>query len=162
MMTRKRMLMTVFTPSRVVSAAALLAIGFAAGSWNATSVALAHRSFSEGGQNAGKVFELRTYTAPEGKLPNLQARFRDHTIRIFNKHGMKSVGYWVPQDAPARDNTLVYIISHDSREAAKKNWADFQADPEWKKVAAESQVDGRIVSGVVSVFMDATDYSPIK
>jgi hypothetical protein len=146
--------MTVFTPSRVVSAVALLAIGFAAGSWNATSVALA--------EQAGRVFELRTYTAPEGKLPNLQARFRDHTIRIFNKHGMKSVGYWVPQDAPAKDNTLVYIISHDSREAAKKNWADFQADPEWKKVAAESQVDGRIVSGVVSVFMDATDYSPIK
>jgi len=154
MMTRKRMLMTVFNPSRIVSAIALLAIGFAAGSWNASSVAHA--------QNAGKVFELRTYTAPEGKLPNLQARFRDHTIRIFNKHGMKSVGYWVPQDAPTKDNTLVYIISHDSREQAKKNWADFQADPEWKKVSAESQVDGRIVSGVVSVFMDATDYSPIK
>ena len=146
--------MTAFSPSRLVSAAALLAIGFAAGSWNASSVAHA--------QNAGKVFELRTYTAPEGKLPNLQARFRDHTIRIFNKHGMKSVGYWVPQDAPAKDNTLIYIISHDSREAAKKNWADFQADPEWKQVSAESQVGGPIVSKVVSVFMDATDYSPIK
>ncbi|MBY0493576.1 MAG: NIPSNAP family protein [Cyanobacteria bacterium] len=142
------------SPSRIVSAVALLGIGFAAGSWNASSVALA--------QNAGKVYELRTYTAPQGKLPNLQARFRDHTIRIFNKHGMKSVGYWVPQDAPNKDNTLIYIISHDSREQAKKNWADFQADPEWKKVSAESQVDGRIVSGVVSVFMDATDYSPIK
>ena len=146
--------MTAFTPSRIVSAVALLAVGFALGSWNAASVAHA--------QNAGKVYELRTYTAPEGKLPNLQARFRDHTIRIFNKHGMKSVGYWVPQDAPNKDNTLIYIISHDSREQAKKNWADFQADPEWKKVSAESQVDGRIVSNVVSVFMDATDYSPIK
>jgi hypothetical protein len=157
-------MMTVFSPSRIVPALALLAIGFAAGSWNASTIALAHSSSSEGGhaQNAGKVFELRTYTAPEGKLPNLQARFRDHTIRIFNKHGMKSIGYWVPQDAPAKDNTLIYIISHDSREAAKKNWADFAADPEWKKVAAESQVDGRIVSGVVSVFMDATDYSGIK
>jgi hypothetical protein len=113
-------------------------------------------------QGAGKVYELRTYTAPDGKLPNLQARFRDHTIRIFNKHGMKSVGYWVPQDAPNKDNTLIYIISHDSREQAKKNWADFQADPEWKKVSAESQVDGPIVSKVVSVFMDAADYSPIK
>jgi hypothetical protein len=61
-----------------------------------------------------------------------------------------------------KDNTLVYIISHDSREQAKKNWADFQADPEWKKVSAESQVDGPIVTKVVSVFMDATDYSPIK
>ncbi len=146
--------MTVFTPSRIVSAVALLAIGFAAGSWNAVQ----RRPCAE----RGKVFEMRTYTAPDGKLPNLQARFRDHTIRIFNKHGMKSVGYWVPQDAPTKDNTLIYIISHDSREAAKKNWADFQADPEWKKVSAESQVDGRIVSGVVSVFMDATDYSPIK
>jgi len=113
-------------------------------------------------QGTAKVFELRTYTAPEGKLPNLQARFRDHTIRIFNKHGMKSVGYWVPQDGAEHTNTLVYIISHDSREQAKKNWAEFQADPEWKKVSAESQVDGPIVSKVVSVFMDATDYSPIK
>jgi hypothetical protein len=146
--------MTAFTPSRIASAAVLLAIGFAAGSLNAANVAHA--------QNAGKVYELRTYTAPDGTLPKLQARFRDHTMRIFNKHGMTSVGYWVPQDAPNKDNTLVYIISHDSREAAKKNWADFQADPEWKKVAAESQVDGPIVSKVVSVFMDATDYSPIK
>lgn len=155
--------MTVFTPSRIVPAVALLAIGFALGSWNASNVeALAHSSFSDGGQSAGKVYELRTYTTPEGKLPNLQARFRDHTIRIFNKHGMKSVGYWVPQDAPTKDNTLIYIISHDSREAAKTNWANFQADPEWKKVAAESQVDGRILNGVVSVYMDATDYSPIK
>ncbi len=146
--------MTSVTPSRILSAIALLAVGFALGSWNAPSVALA--------QNAGKVYEMRTYTAPDGKLPLLQARFRDHTMRIFNKHNMKSVGYWVPQDAPAKDNTLIYIISHDSREAAKKSWADFQADPEWKKVSAESQVDGRIVSAVVSVFMDATDYSPIK
>ena len=146
--------MTVFSPSRIASAVALLAIGFAAGSWNASTVAHA--------QGAGKVYELRTYTAPDGKLPNLQARFRDHTIRIFNKHGMKSVGYWVPQDAPNKDNTLIYIIAHDSREAAKKNWADFQADPEWKKVSAESQVDGPIVTKVVSIFMDATDYSPIK
>ena len=113
-------------------------------------------------QAAKHVYELRTYTAPDGKLGDLHTRFRDHTIRIFNKHGMKSVGYWVPQDAPAKDNTLIYIISHDSREAAKKNWADFQADPEWKKVSAESQVDGRIVANVVSVFMDATDYSPMK
>ena len=108
------------------------------------------------------MFELRTYTAPEGKLPELQARFRNHTMKIFDRFGMKSVGYWVPQDAPAKDNTLIYIISHANRDAAKKSWADFQADPEWKKVSAESQVNGRIVSGVVSVFMDPADYSPIK
>jgi hypothetical protein len=83
-------------------------------------------------------------------------------MRIFKKHGMESVGYWQPQDAPDSQNTLIYIISHQSREAAKKNWADFQADPEWQKVSAESQVNGRIVSKVVSVFMDSTDYSPMK
>ncbi|MBM3820719.1 MAG: NIPSNAP family protein [Acidimicrobiia bacterium] len=106
-----------------------------------------------------KVFELRTYTSPEGKLPNLQARFRDHTRRIFDKHGMRSIGYWVPQDTP---NTLIYIISHDSREQAKQNWAAFGKDPEWQKVAQESQVDGKIVAKVDSVFMTATDYSAIK
>ena len=109
-----------------------------------------------------KVFELRTYTAPEGKLPNLQARFRDHTRRIFDKHGMKSVGYWVPQDAPLHDNTLIYILEHKSRDAAKQSWAAFQKDPEWQKVANESQVNGKIVARVESVFMDATDYSAIK
>src|SRR5947199_7092134 len=84
-----------------------------------------------------KVFELRTYTAPEGKLGDLHKRFRDHTMRIFRKHGMESVGYWQPQDPPDSQNTLIYIISHQSREQAKKNWADFQADPEWQKVSAE-------------------------
>ena len=138
----------------VGSALVLVAIGFAVGSWHGTSVAQA--------QAANRVYELRTYTAPDGKLPDLNARFRNHTMRIFQKHGMTNVGYWVPQDAPAKDNTLIYIISHASRDAAKKSWADFAADPEWKKVSAESQVNGRIVAGVVSVFMDATDYSPIK
>jgi hypothetical protein len=113
-------------------------------------------------QAGARVFELRTYTAPEGKLGELQTRFRNHTTRIFQKHGMTNIGYWVPQDAPLSQNTLIYVISHPSREAAKKNWAAFQADPEWQKVAADSQVNGRIVSGVVSVFMDATDFSPLK
>ena len=146
--------MSLLSPTRVVAAVALLAVGFAAGSWHGASVAHA--------QNAGRVFELRTYTAPEGKLPNLQARFRDHTMRIFERHGMKNVGYWVPQDPPANDNTLIYIISHESREAAKKSWAAFAADPEWQKVARESQIDGKIVAGITSVYMDSTDYSPIK
>lgn len=146
--------MTVFSPSRIVSAVALLAVGFALGSWNAASVAHA--------QNAGRVFELRTYTAPEGKLPELHARFRNHTMRIFEKHGIKSVGYWVPQDSPAKDNTLIYIISHASRDAAKASWAAFGADPEWQKVAKESQINGKIVAGITSVYMDPSDYSPIK
>ena len=112
---------------------------------------------------AGKhVYELRTYTAPEGKLGELNSRFRDHTIRIFNKHGMKSVIFMTPQDAPDSANTLIYVLEHPSREAAKKAWADFRVDPEWIKLDAESQVNGRIVSKVVSVFGDPTDYSPIK
>ena len=113
-------------------------------------------------QAAKHVYELRTYTAPEGKLGELHTRFRDHTVRIFNKHGMKSVIYLAPQDAPDSQNTLIYVLEHPSREAAKKAWADFQADPEWVKVAADSQVNGKIVSKVVSVFADPTDYSPIK
>jgi hypothetical protein len=113
-------------------------------------------------QSDKRVFELRTYTAPEGKLGNLQTRFRDHTRRIFDRHGMTSIGYWVPQDAPDSQNTLIYILAHPSRDAAKKAWADFQADPEWQKVSAESQKDGRIVTKVVSVFMDPTDFSAIK
>jgi NIPSNAP protein len=113
-------------------------------------------------QGSGTVFELRTYTAPEGKLGDLNKRFRDHTRRIFDKHNMKSIGYWTPQDAPNSQNTLIYILQHANRDAAKKNWAEFQADPEWQKVSAESQVNGRIVSKVESVFMEATDYSAIK
>ena len=146
--------MTSRNPVRFVSAVVLLAVGFGLGAAYSTTAAQA--------QVAKRVFELRTYTAPDGKLPDLNARFRNHTMRIFQKHGMSNVGYWVPQDAPLKDNTLVYIISHASRDAAKKSWADFAADPEWKKVSAESQVNGRIVTTVASIFMDPTDYSPIK
>ena len=113
-------------------------------------------------QSADRVFELRTYTAPEGKLPNLQARFRDHTMRIFENHGMTNIGYWTPQDEPNASNTLVYIIAHDDRDAAAASWDAFRADPEWQTVSRESQVDGRIVSGVVSVFLDPLDFSPIQ
>ena len=109
-----------------------------------------------------KVFELRTYTAPDGKLQNLLDRFRDHTLTIFERHGMRNVGYFVPQDAPAASNTLIYILEHDSREAAAKSWDGFRNDPEWKRVADESQVDGPIVSKVESVFMEATEFSPLN
>jgi hypothetical protein len=113
-------------------------------------------------QQATRVFEIRTYTCNEGKLPDLLARFRNHTVQIFEKHGMTSIGYWVPQDAPLSQNTLIYILAHPSREAAKKNWAAFQSDPEWQKVQKESEANGKIVNNVVSVFMDATDFSAIK
>ncbi len=112
---------------------------------------------------AGKhVYELRTYTAPEGKLGDLHARFRNHTLGIFNRHGMKNVIYMTPQDAPDSANTLIYVLEHPSREAAKKAWADFSADPEWQKVRTESEVNGRLTTKVVSVFADPTDYSPMK
>ena len=109
-----------------------------------------------------RVFELRTYTAPEGKLADLHARFRNHTMRIFKKHGIENIAYFAPQDAPLSQNTLVYLIAHPSREAAKQGWAAFQKDPEWQKVANETQVNGKIVAKVESVFLDATDYSPMK
>jgi hypothetical protein len=113
-------------------------------------------------QAQGRVFELRTYTAPAGKLDALNARFRNHTRRIFDKYGMKSVGYWVPADEPRSGDTLIYILQHDSREAAKKSWDAFRQDTEWKGIATESQKDGPIVSKVESVFMNATDYSAVK
>ena len=117
---------------------------------------------SAGAQEHGRVFELRTYTCNEGKLPDLLARFRNHTIGIFEKHGMTSIAYWVPQDAPAHENTLIYVIAHTSREAAKQNWKEFSGDPEWQKVQKDSEANGKIVSKVESVFMDPTDFSPVK
>ncbi len=109
-----------------------------------------------------RVYELRTYTAPEGKLEALKARFRDHTIRIFKKHDIESIGYWVPQDPERSKNTLIYLVAHPSREAATKNWAAFAADPEWKKVAAESEANGKIVTKIESVFMTPTEFSLLK
>jgi hypothetical protein len=111
---------------------------------------------------AARVFELRTYTAPEGKLADLHARFRDHTMRIFQRHGMTNVAYFAPRDAPLSQNTLIYLLAHASREAADQSWAAFAKDPEWQKVATESQVNGKIVAKVERVFLDPTPYSPMK
>jgi hypothetical protein len=109
-----------------------------------------------------KVFELRTYYTLPGKLPDLQTRFRDHTTKLFEKHGMTNVGYWVPQDEPAHSNTLIYVVAHASREQAQKNWASFGADPEWIKVRTASEANGKIVEKIDRVYMDATDYSNSK
>ena len=108
------------------------------------------------------IYELRTYTAPEGKLDALLARFRDHTISIFNKHHMTSVAYFVPQDPEKSKNTLVYILKHPSREEAEKNWKDFADDPEWKKVAAESEANGKIVAKVERMWLTPTQFSMMK
>lgn len=110
---------------------------------------------------SGDVFELRTYTTNEGMLDALNARFRDHTAKLFEKHGIESLGYWVPTDEKRSKNTLIYVIKHKSRDAAKASWKAFIADPEWKKVAEESQKDGKILAKAPeSVYMNAADYSP--
>src|ERR1700761_7012231 len=99
----------------------------------------------EGAEDLKVVYELRTYHANEGKLEALKARFRDHTITIFNRHGMKSIAYWVPADEPATTKTLIYILPHPSGEAATANWKKFREDPEWVKVSTASEANGKLV-----------------
>jgi hypothetical protein len=108
------------------------------------------------------VFELRKYTTNEGKLDDLHKRFRDHTNKLFVKHGMELVGYWTPMDEPDSENTLIYVLSHESREAAKASWDGFRNDPDWKAAFAKSRENGPIVKKVESTFMNPTDYSPIQ
>jgi len=108
----------------------------------------------------GGVYELRVYHAAPGKLAVLEARFRDHTIKIFDRHGMKSVAYWTPLDEPEKSNTLIYILQHPSREAAAANWKSFQDDPEWKSVKEKSEANGKLVDTIDSTFLALTDFSP--
>ena len=104
-----------------------------------------------------KVFELRTYKATPGNLDNLHARFRDHTTRIFRKHGMEVIGYWSPTSEEEREDTLVYLLGHDNQAAADQAWQDFIADPEWARVAEESNRNGQILGGIERKYMVATD-----
>ncbi len=117
-----------------------------------------------GGEDAGPagtvVYELRVYHAAPGKLTDLLARFREHTMKIFERHGMKSVAYWTPVDEPQKSNTLIYILEHASREAAAENWKAFQEDAEWKSVRDKSEENGKLVEKVDSTFMELTDFSP--
>ncbi len=118
---------------------------------------------SDDPRNDDTVFELRIYRTNQGKLENLDARFRNHTIRIFNRFEMQSVAYWHPVDEPDSQDTLIYILRHDSRDAAKASWKSFLADEEWKKVAKESQQDGAFLrERPESIYMKATDYSAIR
>ena len=105
------------------------------------------------------VYELRTYTTAEGRLPALHKRFSDHTMKIFEKHGMQNIIYWVPE---GKENTLVYVIAHESRKAADASWAAFRKDPEWQKAYKASIEDGKIVTKVEKQFLTATEYSPMK
>lgn len=113
-------------------------------------------------QAENRIFELRTYVSKEGKLENVLARFREHTTKLFEKHGMENIGYWVAADAPASQNTLIYVVAHKSREAAKASWDAFRLDPEWVKAKNASEANGAIVDNVKSVFMNPTDFSKLK
>jgi NIPSNAP len=106
-----------------------------------------------------RVFELRTYTAAPGRLDALNARFRDHTNALFKKHGMEIIGFWTDEKKP---DVLIYILAFPSKEAADKSWKAFREDPEWVKAKEASEKDGKLVDKVESVYMNPTDYSPIK
>ena len=109
-----------------------------------------------------RLFEMRTYIAHDGKLDALNARFKNHTNKLFVKHGMELVGYWVPTDPEKSKNTLIYILAYPNKEARDTSWKAFSNDPEWKAAAAESEKNGKLVKQVISVLMTPTDYSPIK
>ena len=108
---------------------------------------------------SANVYELRTYTANEGKMDDLLTRFRDHTLAIFESHGMKNIGYWLTE---GDDKKLVYIISHKDRDAAKASWAAFRKDPNWQAAFKASKVNGKLVRKIESQFLTATDFSKLK
>jgi hypothetical protein len=124
----------------------------------ASSYALAAEADKPSATKDAPLYEMRIYYAPEGKLDALHARFRDHTLKLFEKHGMKNVGYWVPLENP--DRKLVYLLEHASQEAREKSWKEFNADPDWKKAHAASEKDGRLVAKAEITFLQTTDYSP--
>ena len=124
-----------------------------------TIVVIAAALFAPQAQAQNRVYELRTYYTHDGKLDNLIARFRDHTTRLFEKHGMTNVGYWVPRDQP---NTLIYVLSYPNKDAATKAWDAFRKDEAWVTARNVSEANGPIVQKVVSVFMDPTAFSALK
>jgi len=109
---------------------------------------------------ATTVYELRIYHVIEGKLEELLRRFRDHTMQLFEKHGMKSLAYWTPTDDPLKGKTLVYILAHPSRDAATANWQAFRDDPEWQSVRDKSEANGKLVEKIDSTYLALTDFSP--
>jgi hypothetical protein len=112
------------------------------------------------GQKAGPVYELRVYHTYEGKLDDLLRRFREHTVKLFEKHGIKNVAYWTPTDEPLKGKTLFYILAHPSREAAAANWKAFGDDPEWQSVREKSEANGKLVEKIDSTYLLLTDFSP--
>lgn len=108
-----------------------------------------------------RCYELRTYYAAPGKFNDLHARFRNHTVKLFEKHGMVNLGYWVPMDEKdGSANKLVYILAYPSREAREASWKAFMADPDWQAAYKASEVNGKLVEKAEQLFLKATDYSP--
>lgn len=120
------------------------------------------RAQDDGAAKPDRLFEMRTYVANDGKFEDLHKRFREHTNKLFVKHGMDLVGYWVPADGPESENTLVYILAYPDLEAREKSWKAFQADPDWQAVYKKSHENGPLVKKVESKYLKPTDYSPIK
>jgi NIPSNAP len=143
---------------RVLFWGALAVMAF--GAWGAAQAADTQTKGES--QVDARVFELRTYHAAPGKMKALHARFRDHTCKLFKKHGLTVVGFWNPTDPKEAEKTLIYVLAFPSREAAAKSWKAFQSDPAWQAAKAESEKDGKLVDRVESVYMSPTDYSPIK
>jgi hypothetical protein len=115
---------------------------------------------NSGAPESTSVYELRVYHTAPGKLPDLLARFRDHTTKLFEKHGLKNIAYWTPLDEPEKSNTLIYVLQHPSREAAAANWKAFQDDPDWKAVRDKSEANGKLLEKIDSTYMSLTDFSP--
>jgi len=113
-------------------------------------------------QQAGRFYELRTFTANEGKLEALHDRFRAHTMKLWAKHGMTNVAYFKPTDAPASSNQIIFLLSYPSRDASKASWAAFGQDAEWKKVVAETEANGKLILKGETIALQPTDYSPMK
>ena len=136
----------------------IVVLAVAAAGW----VAYATHGQQEGRSVDNRVFEMRTYYAHPGKMQALHTRFRDHTNKLFVKHGMTLIGFWSPIDAKEAEQKMVYILAFPSKEAADKSWEAFRNDPVWKEVRTASEKDGPLVAKVESVYLKATDYSPIK
>jgi hypothetical protein len=138
--------------------AAILLVALALGGLSVSG----DRNDAGGPALAGRIYELRTYHVVPGKMQALVDRFRNHTVKLFEKHGMKVVGFWTPTDPKQTQTTLIYVLSFRSREDADRAWTTFQNDPDWQAVKKETEKNGKLVERVDSVFMRPTEFSPLK
>ena len=143
---------------KTLRSSALLLGAFAAGSL----LTARFMNLQQARADSNRVYELRMYHTFPNRLTPLVTRFRNGEVKVFEQNHMKFMGAWVPQDAPNHENLFIYLLAHENREAAKKNWAGFGADPDWKTIRDTSEADGKIVEKVESTFMDPVDFSPLK